>query len=397
MGDDDARTVAAVTLWQVAASVCYYAVFAATPFLRDAYGLDGLQVGLVVTTLTLGYAVFLVPLGAAVDAFGERRLLLAGLVGLSAGATLVTLAGSYPVLLGVVFLLGALYGTAMPGTNRAIYSRVSAGRTNVAMGVKQVGVTGGSALSAVLVTGIATTSFGWHGGFLVAAAGGLLVAGVFAAGYRGGAGSGTFAVPDLGGLFGVRPYRLLTAAGLFLGAGLFTTVGYTILYVHESVGTSVAFAGVVLAVVQGAGSVGRVVSGWLGDVLPGAPRRRTAGILLVQAVGAAVMLGVVTLVRSPPAVVASFALLGFFLLGFTGMYYSTMATLVPTEEMGSATAGGQLTLNAGALVAPPAFGSLVDAAGYGTAWLLLAALCCIGAVLVGLVTVSGPAPRRATD
>ena len=58
------RTVSLITLWQVSASICYYTVFAATPFFRDAFGLSRFEVGIVVTTLTLGYAVFLLPVGA---------------------------------------------------------------------------------------------------------------------------------------------------------------------------------------------------------------------------------------------------------------------------------------------------------------------------------------------
>nr|WP_233204084.1 hypothetical protein [Halegenticoccus soli] len=51
-----------VTLWQVSASACYYAVFAATQFFRDVLGLSRFAVGLVVTAFTLGYAVFLLPI-----------------------------------------------------------------------------------------------------------------------------------------------------------------------------------------------------------------------------------------------------------------------------------------------------------------------------------------------
>jgi hypothetical protein len=44
----------------------------------------------------------------------------------------------------------------------------------------------------------------------------------------------------------VTPSRSLTAAGVCLGAGLFTTTGYTVLYVDEAVGASIAFDGLTL-------------------------------------------------------------------------------------------------------------------------------------------------------
>ncbi len=75
-------------------------------------------------------------------------------------------------------------------------------------------------------------------------------------------------------------------------------------------------------------------------------------------------------------------MLGFFVLGNTGVYYSCMATLVGADEMGGATAGGQLALVAGALFAPPAFGYLADTVGYRASWWLLAAACVAAAVLL---------------
>lgn len=149
------RLVSLVTLWQVAASICYYTVFAATPFFQDTFGLSRFEIGLVITGLTLGYAVFLLPLGATTDRYGEYRTLVLGLLGLATGVLLVAIAQSYVVLLGAVFLLGSTYGTAIPGTNKAVFDNIDPQRQNTAIGIKQVGVTAGSGISALLVTGFA--------------------------------------------------------------------------------------------------------------------------------------------------------------------------------------------------------------------------------------------------
>ncbi|EMA09152.1 hypothetical protein KDQ40_17220 (plasmid) [Haloarcula marismortui ATCC 33800] len=55
-----------------------------------------------------------------------------GLVGLAGGALLVSVADTYGLLLCSVFVLGALYGTAIPGTNKAIFGNVPSGRQNLA-------------------------------------------------------------------------------------------------------------------------------------------------------------------------------------------------------------------------------------------------------------------------
>jgi len=387
------RTISLVFLWQLAASICYYAVFAATPFLRDEFGLTGATVGLVVTVLTLGYAVFLLPLGAVTDRYGEHRTLTAGLVGLAGGALLVPLAGTYAVLLGSVFVLGALYGTAMPGTNRAIFGSVPADRQNLATGIKQVGVTAGSGVSAVLLTNVAAV-VAWEAGFYVAAGIAVAVAIGFAVAYTPTRTESTTEFPDFRTLLRNRPYRSLCLAGWFLGAALFTTVGYTILYLDDSVGLSVPLSGSVLAGLQVSGSAGRIITGWLSDTLPGAPRRRIGTILTVQALGSTVLFVTVAVVDHRLVTIAAFVTLGFFILGCTGVYYSVLATLVPTEQMGGATAGGQLALTSGALLAPPAFGFLGASFGYRTSWLLLAGLTAIAAMFVVRVMLA-PSPRSA--
>ena len=378
------KTVSLVSLWQVSASICYYTVFAATPFFRDAFDLSRFSVGLVVTSLTLGYAIWLLPVGAVIDRFGEGRTLTLGLVGLAAGAAMVAGAPTYGLLLAATFFLGSLYATAIPGTNKAIYDSIPAGRQNVAMGIKQVGVTAGSGISALLVTGLAGILF-WQAGFLIGAAVGLLVAVVFAAFYVDSGGSGRAEYPDFRALSGNRPYRVLVVAGFFLGAALFTTTGYTVLYVEEEIGASVAVGGVVLALVQLFGSVGRLVGGWLSDHLPGDPQRRIGAILIVQALAGAALFVVVAATTSPWSAAIAFSALGFFVLGNTGVYYSYMATLVSAEEMGGATAGGQLSLVAGSIVAPPAFGYLADTVGYRGSWWLLA----VGTALAAGVLVYG--------
>lgn len=114
------RFVGVVLLWQIAASSCYYTIFAATPFFQAVFSLSGVALGAIVTVLTLGYTLFLVPVGTLIDARGERPVLLVGLTLLAVGAAAVTVAPSYPAVLAVVIALGAAYASAIPGTNKAI-------------------------------------------------------------------------------------------------------------------------------------------------------------------------------------------------------------------------------------------------------------------------------------
>lgn len=385
------RFIALVTGWQVVASSCYYALFAAGPFVRETFGLSRFLVGLVVTTLTLGYTVMLLPSGAAVDAYGERPVLVGGLAALAAGAVAVAVAPSVAVLFVAALALGGAYATAMPASNRAIVAGIPADRQGVALGLKQVGVTAGSGLSAVVVVNLAPSLATWDAGLLALGAAAALVAGLFAVGYPHHPGSGTLSRPDFSGLAANRAYVALVAAGFFLGAALFTTVGYLTLYLTESVGVSAAVAGLGFALVQVTGSAGRVALGTAADALgraAGWSGARAAAVLLTGQVGTgALLLGVLALPLEfpPPVALAVVAAVGFTVLGFTGLYYTCMSALVDDGTVGTATAGGQTTLNAGALLAPPAFGWLADTLSYRASWAMLAVATVIGTALVAVV------------
>jgi predicted MFS family arabinose efflux permease len=374
--------------WQVTASVCFYAIFAATAFVRDAFGLSRTLVGLVVTTVLLGYTLGLFPMGALVDGYGARPPMLLGLVVAGLGVLGVAFAPTYPVLLGGLFVVGVAYATAMPATNRAILSVAPPGHRNLAMNVKQVGVTAGSGLSALLITGAATTRYGWRAGFVVAAVVAVAVAVLFWRFYPTTEGSGAVSVPDVRSLFVDRQYVALVAAGFFFGISVYTTTGYVVPHLTESVGTAAGFAGLVLASVQVTGSLGRLGGGAVADRLRGSDVRTNAVVLLAQGLGSAACFVGVAVVGSPLAAAVVFVALGVFILGFPGMYYGCMTGLVSDDRIGEATAAGQLVMNLGGLVSPPAFGYLADTLSYGASWLALAVASVVAAALAAWLALS---------
>lgn len=377
------RTVGVVAGWQTAASLCYYTIFAATGFLRAEFGLTESLVGVFLTAALLGYTVSLFPSGAAVDGYGERRVMAVGLVALAAATVGVSLAPTYGLLLVAGVLLGVAYSTAMPGTNRGIVAGAPPGRANLAMGLKQVGVTAGSGAASVLVTGVAAVA-AWQAGFWAVAVLAFVYAVGFAAVYRGKPGTGELTWPRVGGLRSNRAYVALVAAGFFVGAGIYSMLGYTVLYVEDVVGASAAVGGAVLAATQVTGSLGRVGAGTLADRLGGA--RGAATVALAQsAVAAGLFALLVVADGSLLATVAVFVGLGVSIHGSTGVFYSCLSDVVDDDDIGAATAGGQTALNAGGLLAPPAFGLVVEGPGYETAWAAVALVAGAGAAFLFVV------------
>ena len=376
-------SVATVAGWQVAASLCYYSIFAATGVVRDAFSLSATEGGLFTTAALLGYTVALVPSGAAVDGYGEKRVMVFGLVGLAVATVGVSLAPSYGLLLVAGAVLGGAYSSAMPASNRGILASAPAGRGNFAMGLKQVGVTAGSAIASLVITGLAAV-VAWQAGFWVIAAlaGGYVVG--FVALYDGTRGEGTLSVPDFSVLRSNRAYLVLIGVGFFMGASIFAMLGYIVLYVVDDLGHTTLVGGVVLALTQVMGSAARIGAGGVADRLGGA--RGAATVALVQMAGAVVLFALLaTGLPSFPIALVVFAGLGLTVYGSTGVFYSCLGTIVDDDDIGAATAGGQTAINVGGLLAPPTFGLLVEHAGYSVSWAFLGALSVAGTVLLVVV------------
>jgi predicted MFS family arabinose efflux permease len=312
------RGVGPVTGWQTVASLCVYAIFAATAFLRADFDLSRILVGVTITATMLGYTLLLFVMGVLVDGYGERPVMVGGLLVLGAGTVGVGIAPSYPALLVVLPVIGGAYAAAVPATNRAVLSVTPPGRRNPAMSFKQVGVTVGSGLGAVPVTWVAATRFGWPGGFFIAAVAAAVVSGAFGYRYRGDGGHGSPGLPDVRGPLARPDYRTLAAAGFFCGGTIFTTTAYVVLYLTESTPITAVLAGTTLALVQLTGSVGRVVGGALVDRLPATDARASALVLCGQSLaGVACLVAVVAVVAvdGPLVAAAGFGALGLFLFG----------------------------------------------------------------------------------
>ncbi|NHX35635.1 MULTISPECIES: MFS transporter [Halolamina] len=385
------RGVSLVSGWQFTASLCFYTVFAATAFVREGFGVSLGVTGLTVTAVMLGYTALLFGTGAATDAFGERPLLVYGLLALAAGMAFVAVAPTFPILLVALLFVGFAYATAMPATNRAAVNVAPPGREALAMNVKQVGVTAGSAAAALLVTWMATTDaatvlgpvrFDWQAAFLAGAGLAVVVAVVTALRYEGMPASGSLSVPDVRSLLDDRAYRGLLVSGFFLGAAVFTTTSYAVPHVTDTVAATAGVGGAVLATVQVTGSLGRLAGGELADRIPGRPTRGPALVLAAQAAVAGAGFLAVVVADGQTATWLAFGFLGVSMLGFPGVYYATMTALVDDDEVGAATAGGQSALNAGGLVAPPLFGTVAETVGYDAGWTGLAVLTTAAAAAV---------------
>ncbi|APA85849.1 MFS transporter [Paraburkholderia sprentiae WSM5005] len=163
-----------------AANASFSAAFSGIPttavFLRSDYHLANHGLGLVLGMLGLGIAVSELPWGLLTDRWGDRRVLLLGL--LSTAAALAGLAlfvspggarapGIVPLALGLL-LVGLLGGSVNGSSGRAVMAWFREGERGLAMSIRQTAVPAGGGLGA-LVLPVLASRFGFASAYAVLA------------------------------------------------------------------------------------------------------------------------------------------------------------------------------------------------------------------------------------
>ncbi|QTD90081.1 MFS transporter [Burkholderia anthina] len=156
----------------VAANMSFSAAAAGIPttavWMRSAYHLDNGALGLVLGALGFGVALSELPWGMAADRFGDRRVLLAGLVATAAMlalmvATIVPTAHAVPPLMRVVAAMccvGLLGGSVNGSSGRAVMRWFGERERGLAMSIRQTAVPLGGGVGAALLPSLAS-----HAGF----------------------------------------------------------------------------------------------------------------------------------------------------------------------------------------------------------------------------------------
>ena len=140
------------------------------PLLVADLGISYGQAGFLVTIFFIMYSLFQLPAGILADWIGKRRIMLVGLLGMSGGILLASLATSYEMLL-VAQAITGISGSTFHPTGMSLISDVETEDTEgKAMGVFGFGGALGT-MSAPLVVGGLAAIAGWR----VALAGGALL------------------------------------------------------------------------------------------------------------------------------------------------------------------------------------------------------------------------------
>lgn len=336
------------------------------PAIRSEYGLSLGAVGLAFTAVAVGVMLTLLPWGALADRVGERPVMAVGLAGTAVALMIASFAGTYAAFLAGLLLAGMLGASTTGATGRAVMGWFGRGERGYALGIRQMALPLGGAVASLTLPGIA----GVHGlrGALLTLAGLSLVGAALAALLMRDppAFTSSYVAPPP-----TRDPRLwrLGAGGALMVCAQGAMLGFIVLFLHDMRGLSVGAAAAGLAVVQLVAAGARIVAGRRSDRegLRIAPMRRIA------ACNAVLLLALATLVDGPGALLYPLLLVAAVsTMSWNGLAFTAAAEISGRARAGTAMSLQNTILSIGGMLAPPAFGILVEASSWTVAFAVLA-------------------------
>jgi len=380
---------AAILIGTMAIQVVATAATLAFPVLVPAVpGATSAGVGVFITAVYLGAMLGAMGSGSIVSRFGPVRSSQLAL--LMQGAALAMLATGHPLLRLVgALMVGLAYGPITPASSQILARTTPPDRMGFVFSVKQTGVPLGG-LAAGLLLPLATVS-SWRTSLLSLAASALVVALVCNPLHR------RLDEPAsqvkrsgnvrqlLGTILRHRGLRSIAAVSLLFAVCQLSLGGYLVIYLHQEVGLSLVDAGIVYAIAQGAGVVGRLIWGRIADAT-GQPN--TVMLVIAVLMGAsAVGTGLLGPQWSMASVCIMAALFGGTAIGWNGVFLGEVARLAPPNSGVAAITGGVLSFTyVGVMVGPLLFGHLGQGLGsLGAAFMSLAVVTAVAMVLLARV------------
>jgi len=355
---------------------------ALTPAVREEFGLGLAQVGLVFTAVSVGVLVTLVPWGALTDRVGERPVMTVGLAGTGAALGAAAFAPTFATLLAGL-LVAAMFGASVTGASgRAVMGWFGRGERGLALGIRQMALPLGGALSSFALPPI--VGAGGLRGALLCVAGLALTAALAAALWLrdapplvAGSAAAEYAAAAPAPMRDARQWRLGAASALLVVAQT-SLLGFLVLFLVDERDLSVALAAALLGAAQLGGALARLVVGRRSDKA-GARVPLLRGIALRNAA----LVALVAALASAPGVLLYPVLAGasVSVMGWNGLAFTTAAELSGRVRAGTAMSLQNAIVSAGGALGPALFGVVVEA----TAWPLAFALAALAPALAFVV------------
>jgi sugar phosphate permease len=359
---------------------------ALAPALRSHYRLSLGETGVVLAAVGIGMVLTLLAWGMLADRIGERAVIAIGMTGCGAATAATAATGTYPALVGMLILAGALGASVNAASGRAVMGWFDAQERGLALGIRQTAIPIGGAAAAVALPWLASaggTGLAFEVLGATCAAGGVVSVVLLC--------EAPIHEPHAAAdarrpLRDKRMWLLAGGSSLYLTAQI-ATMTYVVLFLHEHRGLSIHAAAGVLAFTNVLGIGARIGAGRWSDHV----RARLAPLRLVGLVLTVGMLAAAALVDAPLAVLVP-ALVAAGVLGLTwnGLAFTAAAERSGTARSGAALGFQQTMLGVATAAITPTF-AVVAATSWRTAFALSALGPLVGVLL--LRRVPEPMPR----
>jgi len=316
------------------------------PFIKEDLHLSSLQIGFLISALSIGASVSQMPAGLIVDFAGVRRMLTLaiGLIGLF--LVLFSLAPSYAIALMILLVYGMANGIVGPAASKSVLDWFPAVGRATAMGIKQTGVNFGGIFAGLLLPTLAIF-FSWRHS--------LLAVGLFEV------------------VSAALIYRLLQESPVR----------------SDPPRAPIAWK----KILQMAMQRDMLILGGIAFCFMASQFCFSTYLILFFS---SLALGMISFFPAlSPLLLTAVLAFGINGIGWNAIYLTMVGEAVGKESTGLATGVGYSIGFLGSLICPPLFGLLVDQTEvYGYAWLLTTA--CAGAILVLLNLYKEEGEKNAT-
>ena len=370
------------------------------PMLRDVYGVGYTELGFAISVFSIATACTQVPVGFAVDRFGARRILVAGLALEAAAFALIGFIPVYGALVALMAVAGLANAVYHPANYSLLNATVDPRRMGRAFSFHTSAGTLGYAVGPVTMVYLMTLT-DWRTALMLCAAGGAVIGLMVASSARTLKERAGPAAPDgsLGAgatVSGATGLRLLLSAPIVLGLLFFLGLSvaghgiqsFSVSALHIIHDAPIAEATTVLTAYLFASPIGVLAGGWVADRI----HRRHDVFAAMCFVVTAVCIGTVAAVHLPLAVIGVlFAITGLFSGMVSPSRDMLIRSMAPPGEIAKVFGFVSTGFNLGGIAAPVMFGFLLDRSDPGIVFWVVAI---VSLASVFTVLTTGQARRK---
>ena len=356
-----------------------------TPSLVDGFALTRLDVAFIVPSVYVGGLLFSLPGGHFADRWGVRPTLLGALAIGGLGLLVAALAPRFALFLLGLVIAGSGWSVVNPVLGKAIVDIFPLKERGIAMGIKQMGLTLGGVVAALVLPPIAAR-WGWRAAVASCA---VAVTLPVVAAWRPLASMARPMAPHaaarLSWSWTRRPALLIVfGAGVVLGMVQSAVLAYLPLFSVQALGFSHVGTGILIAASQAGGAVSRLVLGAASDRWSSG--RRPPWLVFTSALAAVIFLIYAWVPTPAPLWAGALAFMaGVGAYGWVGIYFVISAEAGGASESGLLSGVSFAAIVVGLLTGAPIFGIILQLSdSYGAAWTAFAVLSALVAVVVGL-------------